>query len=77
MKRVVFLDRFQELKLFLLLWLTQSFFCIGQRYDQFCINYLVVSDGRFCVNYGAAFGVLVYALCVHEYFCRSAQRPLE
>lgn len=37
MKRVVFLDRFQELKLFLLLWLTQSFSALGSAMTNFAL----------------------------------------
>ena len=37
MKRVVFLDCFQELKLFLLLWLTQSFSALGSAMTSFAL----------------------------------------
>lgn len=37
MKRVVFLDCFQELKLFLLLWLTQSFSVLGSAMTNFAL----------------------------------------
>lgn len=58
-----------EMRVFLTLWLSQSFSALGSAMTAYAIGYLVLSAEGFCFDDGHADGVFVCPLCGMQFVC--------